>query len=132
MPDLPILDRDDDQQAVVLALLADAPAAVLEHLDGVFLDVGVRLERRDRRDDHDVAAGALQRADAPVELALARFVDDAGEVVDRARSVPAVAAAPAAARRTASVTMTRRQTAIASPHARHPSTYRQMRSLASM
>ena len=32
-------------------------------------DVAVRLERRHGRDDDDVAAGRLQRADAPIELA---------------------------------------------------------------
>ena len=44
-------------------------AVVLEHLDGVLADVAVRLERRHRGDDDDVAAGRLQRADQPVELA---------------------------------------------------------------
>ena len=73
-------------------------AAVLEHLDGVFVDVAVRLERRHGRDHDDVAAGALQRLDPPVELALARRVDDVGEVVDRRRSAPAAAAARVAAR----------------------------------
>ena len=68
-PDLAILDRHDDQQAVVLAALADAAAAVLEHLDGVFADVGVWLERGHRRDDDDVAAGRLQGLDAAIELA---------------------------------------------------------------
>ena len=82
-PDLAVLDRDDNQQAVVLAALADAAALILEHLDGVFPDVGIRLKRGHRRDDDDVAAGALQRLDASIELALARVVDDSGEVVDR-------------------------------------------------
>ena len=40
-PDLPLLDREEDQQPVVLPLLADAAAVVLEHLDGVLADVAV-------------------------------------------------------------------------------------------
>ena len=46
-PHLSILDGQQDQQAVVLAVLADAAAAVLEHLHGVLADVAVRLERVD-------------------------------------------------------------------------------------
>src|SRR6185295_13031408 len=42
--DAPVLHRDDDEEAVVLALDADPLAAVLEHLDGVFTDVAVRFE----------------------------------------------------------------------------------------
>ena len=51
-----------------LPFCADAASAVLEHLDGVFADVAVRLEGRDRGDDDDVAGGRLQRADAAIEL----------------------------------------------------------------
>ena len=46
--DAPLLDREQDQQAVVLALLADAAAVVLEQLDGVLADVAVRLDRSGR------------------------------------------------------------------------------------
>ena len=77
-----ILDRDDNQQPVVLVFVADPAAAVFEHLDGVFVDAAVRLERRHRGDDDGVAARLAQRADAPVELASARRVDDVREVVD--------------------------------------------------
>ena len=68
-PDLPLLDREEDQQPVVLLLVADAAAVVLEHLDGVLADVAVRLDGRDRRDHHDVAAGRFQRAAQPIDLA---------------------------------------------------------------
>ena len=84
-PHLPVVDGQQDQQPVVLAALADAAAAVLEHLDRVLADVGVRLERLHRGHDDDVAAGLLQRADQRVHLGLARRVDDVGEVVDRLR-----------------------------------------------
>ena len=118
MPDLAVLDRDDDQQAVVLTALADAPALILEHLDGVFPDVGIRLKRRNRRDDHDVAAGALQRQDASVELALARFVDDSGKVVDgRAEEWRCRLARGPAGRKDEDDADGERV-----PHARHPST----------
>ena len=82
-PDLAILDRDDDQQAVVLAAIADAPSVVLEHLDGVFLDVGVGLKRGHGGDHDDIAAGTLQGLNPSIELALARLVDHIREVVDR-------------------------------------------------
>ena len=62
-PDPPLLDRDEDQQAVVLALVADAAAVILEQLDGVLADVAVRLDGRHGGDDDDVAAGRLERAD---------------------------------------------------------------------
>src|SRR4051812_6979973 len=54
-----IVHRDEQQQAVVLPLVADAAAAVLEHLDGVLLDGAERLDRADRGDDEDVAGGRL-------------------------------------------------------------------------
>ena len=74
---------------------------ILEHLDRVFLDVGVRLKRRHGGDDDDVAAGVLQRVHATLDLALARRVDDVREVVDGCRSVPVAAAGRAPdARRT--------------------------------
>ena len=47
-PDFPLLDRQENQQPVVLALVADAAAVVLEHLHGVFADVAVPLDGRAR------------------------------------------------------------------------------------
>ena len=66
-----------------LPFCADAAAAVLEHLDGVFARCPVGLKCRHGGDDHDVAGGGLQREDAALELRLARRIDDVGEVVDR-------------------------------------------------
>ena len=59
-PHLPVVDGEQDQNAVVASALADAATAVLEHLHGVFADIAVRFERGDRRDDDDVAARLLQ------------------------------------------------------------------------
>ena len=81
-PGLTIRDRHDDQEPVVLAAIADALAPVLEHLDGVFLDVGVGLERSDGCDHDDVAGRAFQGADLSIDLALAGLVDHLGEIVD--------------------------------------------------
>ena len=86
-PDLPIVDGQEDEQPVVLAALADAASAVLEHLDRVFPDVGVGLERLDGGDDDDVAARLLQGADERVHLGRARRIDHAGEIVDRLREL---------------------------------------------
>src|SRR5262249_46731257 len=80
-----ILHGDDDEDAVVLALVADAASAVLEHLDGVLVDAAVRLERRHGGDDDGVAGGVAQRADAAIELGPARRIDDVREVVHRVR-----------------------------------------------
>src|SRR5581483_10780253 len=82
-PHLVFLDRDEDQQAVVLALLADAASAVLEQLVGVLVDVAVGLDRRHRRDDDDIAGLRLQRADHARHRGGARAVDHVREVVDR-------------------------------------------------
>ena len=86
-PHPPFLECQQNQQAVVLALLADALAVVREQLDGVFLDVAVRLDRRHRGDDHDVARRGLEGADHPVHRARAVGVDDLGEIVDRLREL---------------------------------------------
>ena len=83
-PDPAILDRDEDEDAVVLALATDTLAAVLEHLDRVFVHVGIRLRLVARRDDHGVAARALERSDAPLELgALARSITCAKSLTGR-------------------------------------------------
>ena len=82
-PDLPLLEREQDQQAVVLALLADAAAVVLEQLDGVFADVAVAADGRHGGNDHDVAAGGLERAAQRIDGARTVGIDDVGEIVDR-------------------------------------------------
>jgi hypothetical protein len=82
-PDAPLLQREQDQEAVVLALLSNAFAVVREQLDGVLLDVAVGLDGRHGRDHDDVAGRGLQRADHPIDRARAVGVDDLGEVVDR-------------------------------------------------
>ena len=83
-PHAPILHRQQHEQPVVFALVADAAAAVLEHLDRVLLDIGVRrLERVDRRDHDDIARRLLQLEDAPLNLGLARVIDDVREIVYR-------------------------------------------------
>src|SRR5262249_60076021 len=51
-PYAPLVERQQDQQAVVLPLVADAASAILEHLDGKLADLGVRLDRLDGGDDH--------------------------------------------------------------------------------
>ena len=43
-PDLALLEREHDQQAVVLALVADAAAVILEQLVGVLADVAVAVD----------------------------------------------------------------------------------------
>jgi hypothetical protein len=82
-PDLAIVDGEHHQQTVVLATLADASAAVLEHLHGELADVGVRLERGHGRDDDHIAAGLLQGTDQGIHLTPAVGVNDIGEIVDR-------------------------------------------------
>src|SRR5688572_31626780 len=82
-PDFPVLDGEQNEQPVVLALLADAAAAVLEHLHRVLVDVGVRGKGVDGGDDHHVAACLLQGPDERVHGGCALRIDDAGEVVDR-------------------------------------------------
>ena len=62
-PDAALLQRHHDQQAVVLALLADAAAVVLEQLVRVLADVAEGLEGRHGRDDDDVAGRGLELAD---------------------------------------------------------------------
>ena len=52
---------EENQEAVVLAFLADAAAVILEKFDGVFADVAVRLDRRHGGHDDDVAARGLER-----------------------------------------------------------------------
>ena len=78
-----VVHGDDDEEAVVLAALADAAAGVLEHLHRELADVAVRLERLDRRDDDHVSRGSLQRADPAVDLAFRPVIDHVGDVVDR-------------------------------------------------
>jgi hypothetical protein len=82
---LAFLERDHDQCAVVLALVPDPAAAVLEHPQRELVDVRVRLHRRYGGDDDHVAARLLQRANAPVELSFVRRVDGVAEVVDGRR-----------------------------------------------
>ena len=84
-PDLPIRDGHHDQETVVLAALADAAAAVLEHLDGVLAEIRVRRERLDGCDNDHVAAGLLQRANELSRRGFARWIEYVGEVVDRLR-----------------------------------------------
>src|SRR5947207_8405307 len=80
---LPVVLRDDDEEAVVFALVADAASAVLEHLDGVLVDAAVGLKGGHGGDDDGVAARGLQGADALVEVGAARGIDDVREVVHR-------------------------------------------------
>ena len=86
-PHLAVVDRQQDEQAVVLALRADAAPAVLEHLRGVALHVAPRLEGLHRGDDDGVAAGRLQRPNQPVEGPGRLRVDHPGEVVHRRREL---------------------------------------------
>src|SRR5439155_40016 len=62
-PDLPLLERDQNQQAVFLLFVADAAAVVLEQLVRVLSDVAVRLDRLTGRDGI-AGRGALQARDA--------------------------------------------------------------------
>ena len=71
-PDLPFLERQHDQQAVVLALVADAAAVILEQLVGVLADVAVPRDGRHRGDDDDVAAGRLEGAAQRIDGARSR------------------------------------------------------------
>src|SRR5436190_762050 len=50
-PHLALVEREQNEQAVVLSLLADAAAVILEQLVGVLANVGERRDRLDRRDD---------------------------------------------------------------------------------
>src|SRR5262249_23670244 len=78
-PNLPFTKGEQDQQAVVLALLTDPTTVVLEQLGGVFADVTVRLDGWHRRDHHDVAAGRLQRANHSIDSVRIRSVDNSSE-----------------------------------------------------
>src|SRR5262249_29318614 len=80
---LALIEREQDENAVVLAFLADAASMVLEQFVRVLPDVAVRFDRLHRGDDHDVARGVLERADHPIHLGGAARVDDMSEVVDR-------------------------------------------------
>src|SRR5688572_7987712 len=83
-PHLPVGDGHDHQQPVVLALLADAAAAVLEHLDRVLLQVGVvRLVGVHGGHHEGVAGAALEAQDHRFERPGAGAVDHVGKVVDR-------------------------------------------------
>ena len=83
-PHLPVVHGEQHEQAVVLALDADAAAGVLEHLHRVAADVGLRLEGLDRGDDQDVAGGLLQPVRQTRDRVAIGGVDHAGEVVDGA------------------------------------------------
>ncbi len=109
---LAILDGDDDEQPVVLALLADPAAAVLEHLDGVFVDVRVRLEgrapsRRRRRRRSRAAAPRIRRSSSRRLAASMTFAKSLTGAVSAGAADPALGrrtrrAPPADARRIAS------------------------------
>src|SRR3954447_1247897 len=81
-PDLPLAEREQDQQTVVFSFLADAAAVVLEQLHGVLVDVAVAVEVGYGGHDNHVPAGGLQRARDAVDLVGALRIDDMGEVVD--------------------------------------------------
>src|SRR5262249_36229781 len=80
--DLAFLQREHDQQAVVLTLLTDSSTMVLEQFDGVLVDVGVWLDGRYGDDDDDVTGLRLERADHALHLGTALRIDDVREVVD--------------------------------------------------
>ena len=82
-PHLALLRRDDQQRAVVLALLADAPGAA--ELVAVVGDV-VALQRAQRRDDELGARLLLPASASLASSALRRRrVDEFGLVDDAAR-----------------------------------------------
>src|SRR5262249_31370500 len=85
--DAPLLHREENQQPVVLALLSDAAAAVLEHLDGVFLGRAVWRDRRHGGDDDDVRGFCLQLADQLLHPPRAVGIDHVREVVDGLRQL---------------------------------------------
>ena len=76
-------DGDHNQEAVVLAALANAAAAVLEHSNGVCTEVRVRGERVDRRHNDHIAAGLLQGPNEITRRRFARGIENVGKVVDR-------------------------------------------------
>src|SRR5262249_32285590 len=82
-PDATFFYRDQNEQPVVLALLADAASVVLEQFRGVFADVAVRFDGWNSRDHHDVSAGIFQRADLAIHFGFAFGVDDVREIVHR-------------------------------------------------
>ena len=80
--DAALVQSEEDEQAVVLALLADAAPVVFEHLDRHLADIAERLKGLDRCDDHRVARGGVQRARHAIDLGGALGVYDAGKIVD--------------------------------------------------
>jgi hypothetical protein len=82
-PGLALLDREQNQQPVVLALLADAAPAVFEQLQRILAEVGIGRQCLDGHDHDDIAAGRLERPDDAIHLEPALRVDDVREVVGR-------------------------------------------------
>src|SRR5207248_3234839 len=86
-PNLPFFEREQNQQAVFLLLVADPTAVVLEQLVGVLTNVAVRLDGLNGGDDDDVARRVVELADHPIHRGGVRRVDDVSEVVDRFREL---------------------------------------------
>ena len=82
-PDLTVVDREEHQDAVVAPALTNSMSVVFEHLHGVFANIAVRFERGYRGNDHDIAAGLLQRPYQRLHRLRALRIDDVREVVDR-------------------------------------------------
>ncbi len=82
-PHSAILHRQQHEQAVVLALVADAAAAILEHLHRVLADIGVeaRTCRSSQPPRHPQTPFSARGCAARVQLR--RRIDDVGEIVDR-------------------------------------------------
>ena len=85
--DATLLDRDQNEQSVVLVLVTDPSTVVLEHLHGHLGGVGIWLEGFDRRHHHRVAGGREQRPRYPIDLRCTGRVDHVGKVVDRLRQL---------------------------------------------